>query len=250
MYELTGGRPVAVAAGPPRPPTGRATPPRAWRRAGGGGGRARDDREAAGADTTCRPGRAGSTPRGGELPQYDNGPAGEPEGRGRRAPGGAWGQLSEEARDELTRPLRVESGRTSSPGKARRSGSRTTVIFDREGHASPSLKRSRRMGGGEPRTIERPRVRARLVDQGEPARPPWEGWRRDTMPPPSPGETPAGPSMPSESVEPEEAGEDEGRQRRRRHQQRGKRPHRPSHDARETSKRANQGGSGPWEDGG
>ena len=25
---------------------------------------------------------------GGELPQYDNGPAGEPEGRGRRAPGG------------------------------------------------------------------------------------------------------------------------------------------------------------------
>ena len=48
--------------------------------------------------------------------QYDNGPAGEPEGRGRRAPGGGWGQLSEEARDELTRPLRVESGRTSSPG--------------------------------------------------------------------------------------------------------------------------------------
>jgi len=84
---------------------------------------------------------------GGELPQYDNGPADEPEGRGRRAPGGAWGQLSEEARDELTRPLRVESGRTSSPGKARRSGSRTTVIFDREGHASPSLKRSRRWGG-------------------------------------------------------------------------------------------------------
>ena len=31
---------------------------------------------------------------GGEGPQYDNGPAGEPEGRGRRAPGGAWGQLS------------------------------------------------------------------------------------------------------------------------------------------------------------
>ena len=53
---------------------------------------------------------------GGELLQYDSGPAGEPEGRGRRAPGGAWGQRSEEARDELTRPLRVESGRTSSPG--------------------------------------------------------------------------------------------------------------------------------------
>ena len=49
------------------------------------------------------------------MPQYDNEPAGEPEGRGRRAPGGAWGQLSEEARDELTRPLRVESGRTDEP---------------------------------------------------------------------------------------------------------------------------------------
>ena len=54
---------------------------------------------------------------GGELPRYDSGPADEPESRGRRAPGGAWGQLSEEARDELTRPLRVESGRTSSPGE-------------------------------------------------------------------------------------------------------------------------------------
>ena len=58
--------------------------------------------------------------------------------------------------DELTRPLRVESGRTSSPGegpsqchrgKARRSGSRITATFDREGHASPSLERSRRRGG-------------------------------------------------------------------------------------------------------
>ena len=47
---------------------------------------------------------------GGELPRYDSGPADEPESRGRRAPGGAWDQLSEEVRDELTRPLRVESG--------------------------------------------------------------------------------------------------------------------------------------------
>ncbi|EOD36115.1 hypothetical protein EMIHUDRAFT_252428 [Emiliania huxleyi CCMP1516] len=30
---------------------------------------------------------------------YDNGPAGEPESRGRRAPGEAWGQLSEEGRE-------------------------------------------------------------------------------------------------------------------------------------------------------
>ena len=50
------------------------------------------------------------------MPQYDNGPAGEPEGRGRRVPGGAWGQLSEEVRVELTRPLRVEPGRASPPG--------------------------------------------------------------------------------------------------------------------------------------
>ena len=85
------------------------------------------------------------------MPQYDNGPAGEPEGRGRRAPGGAWGQLSGEARDELTRPLRVESGRTD-----------------------------------EPRTIERPRGRARVLDRRELAPLPGEGRRGDPMPPPSP----------------------------------------------------------------
>ena len=49
----------------------------------------------------------------GEVaPQDDGGSTGEPEGRNRGAPGGAWSQLSEEARDELTRPLRVESGHT------------------------------------------------------------------------------------------------------------------------------------------
>ena len=91
------------------------------------------------------------------MPQYDSGPAGEPEGRGRRAPGGAWGQLSEEARDELTRPLRVESGRTD-----------------------------------EPRTIERPRGRARVLDRRELAPPPGEGRRGDRMPPPSPEESGTG----------------------------------------------------------
>ena len=78
------------------------------------------------------------------------------------------------------------------------------------------------------------------------ARPPGEGEREDPLRPHSPGETSAGPSTPSEAVEPGGAGGDEGRQRRKRHQQRGKRPYRSSHNARETSKRANQGRSGPW----
>ena len=136
------------------------------------------------------------------MPQYDNEPAGEPEGRGRRAPGGAWGQLSEEARDELTRPLRVESGRTD-----------------------------------EPRTIERPRGRARLADQGVPARPPWEGWRRDTMLPPSPGEAPPGPSAPSEPMGLAGGGGAEGPPPKKRHQ---KRQQRQWGDARKASKRPNQ----------
>ena len=77
-----------------------------------------------------------------------------------RAPGGAWGQLSEEARDELTRPLRGESGRTD-----------------------------------EPRTIERPRGRARALDRRELrlAPLPGEGRRGDPMPPPSPEESGMGP---------------------------------------------------------
>ena len=81
---------------------------------------------------------------GGEVPQCDNGSAGGPGGRGRRAPGGAWGQLSERVRDELARPLRVESGRTD-----------------------------------EPRTIERPRGRARVLDRRELAPLPGGGaaWR-------------------------------------------------------------------------
>ena len=59
--------------------------------------------------------KEGGRGRGG-APQDDGGPTGDPEGRGRRAPSGAWSQLSEEARDELARPLRVESGHTGSPG--------------------------------------------------------------------------------------------------------------------------------------
>ena len=182
------------------------------------------------------------------MPQYDNGPAGEPEGRGRRAPGGAWGQLSEEVRGELTRPLRVESGRTGSPKEGQPQWQPDHHDLRQGGPRLPEPGEEPAEGGGEPGTIERPRVRARLADQGERARPPGGGTGRDPMPPFSPGVTPAGPSTLSEPVELGEAGEDERRQRRKRHQQRGKRPHRPSHDARETSKRTNQGGSEPWED--
>ena len=95
---------------------------------------------------------------------------------------------------------------------------------------------------------DRPRVRARLADQGERARPPGGGTGRDPMPPFSPGVTPTGSSTLSEPVELGEAGEDERRQRRKRHQQRGKRPHRPSYDARQASKRANRGEPEPRED--
>ena len=109
---------------------------------------------------------------GGELPQCDNGPAGEPGGRGRRAPGGAWGQLPEKVRDELTRPLRVESGRTN-----------------------------------ESRTIERPRGRARALDRRELAPPPREGRRGDPMPPPSPEES----GMGSPEAESSGAGRQRGR---------------------------------------
>ena len=149
--------------------------------------------------------------------------------------------MSEEVRDELTRPLRVESGRTGSPKEGQPQWQPDHRDLRQGGPRPPEPGEEPAEGGGEPRTIERPRVRARLADQGERARPPWEGRRHDPMPPPSPGETSAGPSTPSESVEPGEAGEDEGRQRRKRHQQRGKRPQRLSHVARLTSKRARRG---------
>ena len=134
------------------------------------------------------------------MPQYDNGPAGELGGRGRRAPGGAWGQLSEEARDELARPLRVESGRTSSPGEGPSQWQPDHRDLRQGGPRLPEPEEEPAEGGSEPRTIERPRVRARLVDQGERARPPGEGRWHDPMPPPSPGETPSGPSAPSGPV--------------------------------------------------
>ena len=180
------------------------------------------------------------------MPQYDNGPAGEPEGRGRRAPGGAWGQLSEEARDELTRPLRVESGRTSSQGEGPSQWQPDHRDLRQGGPRLPGPEEEPAVGGGEPRTIERPRVRARLVDQGERARPPGEGRRHDPMPPSSPGETSAGQSTLSEAAVPV-GGEAEARPRpKKRHQ---KRLQRPSGDARLANKRANQGEPEPREGG-
>jgi len=64
------------------------------------------------------------------------------------------------------------------------------VIYDKEGHASPSSMRNRRKGGRAEydREAAGARVRARFVDQGELTRPPGEGRRHDPTPPPSPGE--------------------------------------------------------------
>ena len=134
------------------------------------------------------------------MPQYDHEPAGEPEGRGRRTPGGAWGQLSEEARDELTRPLRMESGHTD-----------------------------------EPRTIERPRGRARVLDRRELAPPPGEGRRGDPMPPPSPEESGMGsPSVMATESDREDETVAEPRLKKAR---RGGRAPRPSHNYRDATRR-------------
>ena len=93
-------------------------------------------------------------------------------------------------------------------------------------------------------TIERPRVRARLVGQGERARPPWEGGRHDPMPPSSPGETSAGQSTLSGAAVPVGGEAGSGPRPKKRHQ---KRLQRPSHDARLANKRAGQGEPEPRE---
>ena len=152
--------------------------------------------------------------------------------------------MSEEARDGLTRPLRVESGRTGSPGEGQSQWQPDHRDLRQGGPRLPEPGEEPAEGGGEPGTIERPRVRARLADQGERARPPWEGRRHDPMPPPSPGGTSAGQSTLSETAVPV-GGEAEARPRpKKRHQ---KRLQRPSGDARLANKRANQGEPEPWE---
>ena len=92
--------------------------------------------------------------------------------------------------------------------------------YDKGGHASPSSTEETAEGGGEPSTIERPRVRARFVDHGEAARPPEGGRRHDPMPPPSPGETSAGPSTLSEAAVPVEGGAEARPYPKKRHQKR------------------------------
>ena len=147
------------------------------------------------------------------MPRYDSGPAGEPEGRDRRAPGGAWGQLSEEARDELTRPLQVESGRTD-----------------------------------EPRTIERPRGRARVLDRRELAPPPGEGQRGDRMPPPSPEESGTGsPEAEATRIAPED--ESAARPRSKKYK-RGRRAPQPTPDHRKSNRREDREERGAPSDGG
>ena len=142
------------------------------------------------------------------MPQYDNGPAGEPEGRSRGAPWGAWGQLSEEARDELTRPLRVESGRTD-----------------------------------EPRTIERPRGRARVLDRRELAPLPGEGRRGDPRPPPSPEELGMG-SPEAESTGAGREGETAAGPRPKKARRGGRAPH-PLPNQRKASGGRTEGIRGP-----
>jgi len=90
--------------------------------------------------------RRGGGARGGRVPWGDSGSAGEPEGQDRRAPVEAWSQLSGVVRVELTQPLRVESGQTSSPGVD--PSRRQPVNHDlRQGRPRPPTLEKRWMGG-------------------------------------------------------------------------------------------------------
>ena len=73
--------------------------------------------------------------------------------------------------------LRVGSGHTSPPGVELDPSRRQLDQRDlrRGGPRLPELDEEPAEGRGEPRTIERPRMRARFVDQGEPVRPPGRG---------------------------------------------------------------------------
>ena len=108
--------------------------------------------------------------------------------------------MSEEAIDELARPLRVESGRTD-----------------------------------EPRTIERPRGRARVLDRRELAPLPGEEWRADPVPPPSPEEL--GMGSPSMMTTESDRGDETGAEPRLKKARRGGRAPRPSHNYRDATRR-------------
>ena len=116
----------------------------------------------------------------GEAPQDDSGSAGEPEGRDRRAPGGTWSELSKEL-DELTRPLRVESGHTGSPGV---DPSRRQPDHHKSQQGSPRLPEldEESAGGAE---YDRETADMGAIDQGERARPLDEVRRYVPTPPPS-----------------------------------------------------------------
>ena len=110
--------------------------------------------------------------------------------------------MSEEVRVELSRPLRVESGHT-----------------------------------GEPRTIERPRGRARVFDRRELAPLPGEGRRGDLMPLPSPEESGMGsPSVVATELDRED---EAGAGPRLKKARRGGWAPRPSDDHRKANKRKN-----------
>jgi len=158
---------------------------------------------------------------GGEVPWGNSGPTDESGGRDRRAPGETWSQLSEGVRVGLSRPLRVGSGDTSPPGVDPSRRQLDQRDLRRGGPCRPELDEEPAEGGGEPRTIERPRVRARFVDQGEPTRSPGEGRGGDPVPPPSPGESGTG-SPPANGI-----------RQRRRERRRGR------------SRKGLGGGSGP-----
>ena len=170
----------------------------------------------------------------------------------RRAPGGAWGQLSEEARDELTRPLGVESGRTGSPGEDQLQGQPDHRDLRQGGSRLPEPGEEPAEGGGEPGTIERPRVRARTTRS--PTRERWldlprsRGERIESRRT-RPGGPWPGRRRPRIRWSREELAETEGGSRESDTNSEGNdHTGRRITLGREMSKRANQGGSEPWED--
>ena len=85
-------------------------------------------------------------------------------------------------------------------------------------------------------------MRARLVDQGELARPPEEGRRDDPMPPPSLGESGMG-SPEAESTGPGREDETAAGPRPKKHK-RGRRAPQSSHDHRKANRREDRGVGG------
>ena len=145
--------------------------------------------------------------------------------------------MSEEARDELTRPLRVESGRTSSPGEGPSQWQPDHRDLRQGGPRLPEPGEEPAEGGGEPRTIERPRGRARVLDRRELAPLPGEGRHGDPMPPPSSEES--GTGSPSVMATESDREDETVAGPRLKKARRGGRAPRPSDDHRKANKRKN-----------